>query len=318
MAILLIKRPRQRPRYLAFVRRAATAGPVERQILGELFCRPFCGGLAAIKRLMECCSVDARVPRPHLIILGKTLMKSINYIAVVMAAFLVLLLGATPLCAEIQVYTTDFIPNHLRTNFNSFEAFPPTPPPVPPNGVPGLSIEDGVRVEQSSGAQITSLWWWSGNVGDPQPPDGSRSWYPSGGDHGYTKITREDSSDFRNVGFVRGSGQPGFDVPGIGTLLYELYENGGFVLGGSVSHTQLGQYLGFSGGGFDEIRVRDGEVGVVQSFYDNTRNALALDAIELSSVPEPSSLALIGLAVAGLIGRRLNRRRRSRAISWEG
>jgi hypothetical protein len=212
--------------------------------------------------------------------------------------------GTSPLYAQVVVHTTDFIPNNLRTNFNSFEALPAVADAPP--GLPSLHIEDGVRVEQiaSRSHHIVSLWWWSGNVGNPQPPDGARSWYPSAGDTGYSRITREDGSAFERIGFMRGSGNP--NISGGGLLLYELYDNGGFVLGGSVSHTQLGQYLGFSGGGFDEIRVRDGEVGNVQSFYDHTLNALALDAIELSNVPEPSSLLLL---VIGLIGLGCCRRR---------
>jgi hypothetical protein len=205
------------------------------------------------------------------------------------------------------VYTIDFIDDAHRTNFNSFEGLPATPPLVA-----GLYIEDGVRVEQMPfpNNTINTRWWWSGSPSDPKPPDGLRSWYPSGGDEGYTRITRADGSDFFNVGFMRGSGQPGFDAPGVGSLLYQLYNNGGLVLSGAVPHTQLGQYLGFSGGGFDEIRVRDGQVAVVTSFYDGTRNALALDAIELSA-PEPCSASLLTTAILSLLLNQWRRWRRA-------
>ena len=62
-------------------------------------------------------------------------------------------------------------------------------------------------------------------------------------------------------------------------------------------------YLGFSGGGFDEIRIRDGEVGTVTGFYDGTDNALAIDAIE-TAVPEPTCISLLALGTIALVRRR--------------
>jgi hypothetical protein len=227
-------------------------------------------------------------------------MKSVRYVAIIC----VISIGATPLYATIEVHTSDFITNTSRTNFNSFEALPP----VLDHGLPGLHIEDGIRVEQiaTTSHGIVSLWWWSGNVGNPQPPDGARSWYPNVGDNGYARITRVDGLEFHNVGFMRGSGIPEVGNQGAGTMLYELYQGGSLVLAGSVPHVQNGLYLGFSGGGFNEIRVRDGAPGDMQSFYDGTRNGLALDAIELS-VPEPSSMALVALAVLGVTAGAFNR-----------
>ena len=70
------------------------------------------------------------------------------------------------------------------------------------------------------------------------------------------------------------------------------------------------QYLGFSGGGFDTIRVRD---ATAISPGGDPMTALTLDSIELNgiaSVPEPGTLALLG--IAGLAGAATRRRGRQR------
>lgn len=122
--------------------------------------------VAAIEPWIEWSAVEARVPCQFLFNLGETLMKSIKYIAVAMTPFSVLLLGDISLCADIQVHTADFIPDAQRTNFNSFE----TLPAVLTTTLPGLDFEDGTRVEPiaSHTLGIVTLWWWSGNVGDPR------------------------------------------------------------------------------------------------------------------------------------------------------
>jgi hypothetical protein len=83
------------------------------------------------------------------------------------------------------------------------------------------------------------------------------------------------------------------------TIFYELFENGASVLVGSVpGHGHARGYLGFSGGGFDEIHVFDGAAG---------SNAFALDSVEETgaAVPEPGTLALLGFGLAAFgMGRR--------------
>ncbi|MBP6765444.1 MAG: PEP-CTERM sorting domain-containing protein, partial [Rubrivivax sp.] len=58
------------------------------------------------------------------------------------------------------------------------------------------------------------------------------------------------------------------------------------------------------GGGFDTILLRDSLSTV--GFGDGTANSLALDSIEISAVPEPTSTALLalGLAAVGVAARR--------------
>lgn len=189
---------------------------------------------------------------------------------------------------------TDFIDDGSRTNFVTFEFQDPS---ADGGSGPPLYTEDGVTVEQISGDgnDIWSTYTFWGAVG--------KNWYPNGGDNGYTKVVKEDGSNFDDVGMLRGSGNGSHT-----TLNYELWDDGGMVLGDSVSHMVNAQYLGWSGGGFDEIRMRDGPTpGPVTP---GSHQALAIDSIELTGagggggggVDVPASSTL-GIAILiGLLG----------------
>ena len=88
-------------------------------------------------------------------------------------------------------------------------------------------------------------------------------------------------------------------------ILYELLDNGSVVLSGTQSLSgSTDNYLGFSGGGFDTIRIRD-NLGGGTSVTDGSVQALAIDNIEtqgssLAAVPELPSIAI--WPVLGLIG----------------
>jgi hypothetical protein len=198
----------------------------------------------------------------------------------------------------ITLHTADFIPDNTRTNFNGFEAIAPLSVNTYTNG---SYTEDGVTVENPTdvglNTNIATACIGPGFCFNPSH-EGARSWYPDGGDLGYTRITRVGGVDFVNVGFILGSGFGSTPED----VYYELAEGGVVVKSGRVPGlTNTPSYLGFSGGGFDEIRLRNGFEPQF-TLLDGTRNALAVDSIELSStVPEPSAWALLagGLIMLG-------------------
>lgn len=191
------------------------------------------------------------------------------------------------------VHTTDFINDGDRSNFSGFENIPNDGTFF--TGGSGPYTEDGVSVQQVSGDGGNDIWvTYSG--GQHQ---GNFSWYPNGGDDGYTMITRSGGLDFDSVGIMIGSG--------FGTstqVFYNLLNNGASVLSGSFAPSNS-NYLGFSGGGYDAVLLSDCsgcDVGTT-SVIDNHYQALALDSIELAgagAVPEPGLLALLAVGLAGL------------------
>lgn len=216
------------------------------------------------------------------------------------------------------VFTTDQIPNSTRTHFNGFES------------ASEFNISGQTRATFSEGGiRVTQV---NENIGRYSPSiatvymapgfDGVRSWYPSGGDYGYTSITMDDGSDFGDVGLLRGSGYVTQVPPIIFSYFYfELWRDGTKVQAGTLGPYDYRQsYVGFSGGGFDEIRLRDSLYWNVDHFGNGdpwdlggqgsggaTYNALAIDNIEVGiAIPEPSTLvlAIVGVAGYALTGRR--------------
>ncbi len=187
------------------------------------------------------------------------------------------------------VETTDFIGS--PTHFNGFESIGST------SSFGATYSEDGITVTQING-QLNDIWTTATPYVGGQ---GNFVWYPNGGDNGYTSITMQDGSDFGDISFIVGSGYGG----GAHSVYYELANNGSVVQNGSLSQVS-GTWLGFSGGGFDEVRVRDA-YSFTASFTDGQTNAIAIDSIKtIGAIPEPETYALMlaGLSAVGFVARR--------------
>lgn len=125
-----------------------------------------------------------------------------------------------------------------------------------------------------------------------------KGWYPNGGDSGYTEITLTAGGNFGDVALFVGSGNGGH-----GFLAYDILSGGTSVAAGVLSgHTFGFHWLSIAGGGFDKIRLRDGNNAGI-SVGDGSHNALAFDKVYATTdVPEGStSLLLLGLGLAALV-----------------
>ncbi|MDI6742563.1 MAG: hypothetical protein QMD11_07450 [Smithella sp.] len=172
--------------------------------------------------------------------------------------------------AAITVYPTDVIANASRTNFMGFEGMAGL------NGLPSTWEEDGIRVEQING-YINNIWS-TYNWGQ----EGSRSWYPSGGDSGYTKISLVSGGEFSNLGLLVGTGWSGTFY-----VQYALLSDGSTVAQGEIYFPSYPQHLGFAGGGFDTVLLSASQSSG-NTVIDGHPNALAIDSIELAeSINQP-------------------------------
>ncbi len=144
---------------------------------------------------------------------------------------------------------------------------------------------------------------------------GNYGWYGPG--TGYTAIKLTSGAEMQSIQFLIGSGW------GLQTsyLEYEL-RNGGTLVGsgvvpvgtgnlstagwanGEVNHDGSMAYMGFTGGGFDEVWLQN-QGGPASNFDPNAFEAAAIDNISATSVPEPQSVAHVafGLALLGVLRR---------------
>jgi hypothetical protein len=209
--------------------------------------------------------------------------------------------SARPYATPI-VHTTDFIPDDSRSAFNGFEKAD-----VSGWFYAGVYpyVEDGISVAQAFGAPPTSIWMTCGAIRakgycfGETGHEGKYSWYPSGGDSGFTVLRLADGGEFGNVGFLTGNAYTTVDDT---YLKYTLVNKGAVVLTGELLVPKGSPdrgYLGFEGGGFDQIQISEIPVG-------GGKNLLAIDSIEMSAlaVPEPGSLSLLVIAMAALLSRR--------------
>lgn len=205
--------------------------------------------------------------------------------------------------ASVVVHTTDFITDSQRTAFNGFET-------LNEDVLPGnfAHTEGGISVAHVG---IVDYTWTHPYIRTGF--EGGRFWYPTNS-RGYNSIKLSSGAGFGSVGMLVGSGFGGY-CDGWGgspgecdqfasrlSVHYELLNAGNVVNAGSLeNHNPRGHYLGFSGGGFDEIRIWDR----AQDGWPN-QSAVMLDSIEVAAVPEPETylMMLSGLGLLGFIARR--------------
>jgi hypothetical protein len=210
------------------------------------------------------------------------------------ATFISLLLATSSVASAAPVLmTTDFI--NSAAYFNGFENIPVGGSIFYTGGSTPYS-EGGITVRQIGGDAGNDIWTTLGGM------EGSRSWYPNGGDSGYTDIRLTSGADFADISFL-------FRAYATGGLQYSLLNNGVQVLGGTLdsANSSLAR-AGFTGGGFDQLLLRTGVTG---TFGDARHQALQLDSIDANAaaVPEPASLALFGLGLMGLVSLRRKQRK---------
>jgi hypothetical protein len=205
------------------------------------------------------------------------------------AALALAALGAASTAQGAAVYLADIVP--VASAVNDFEL-------APANLVSTWS-QQGVRATQMAGDG--DIWMASGFG------NGSRSWYPNGGDDGWTRITLDNGNNFDAVSFFGGSG---WLTPGQ-SMYFELADDDVVVLSGTLGATFGGSWFGFAGGDFDEVRIRASQ-GVVNGLLDcpsggpgpnNGCNLAWLDDIRVGaavvSLPSSAALAALGLLLLG-------------------
>lgn len=188
--------------------------------------------------------------------------------------------------AAIIVHNAPFI--GAISNFNGFEGLGPQ------YSFTGPYTEGGITVEYIGSAGI-----WSTS----QAAEGSYSWYENGGGTGFTDIKLAGGGDIGAIEFQAGSGWYGAGA----SLQYQLLKGGLTVqtgVAGPLSgYTGFTTY-GFSGGGFDEVRLQ-GAQGA-GPFDPAAYEAAAYDAIAIGpggAIPEPGTWALMitGFALCGMV-----------------
>lgn len=195
----------------------------------------------------------------------------IKKISLTLLLFMGLFAFPTVAQAAITVYTTDVIADASRTNFVGFEGMAGT------SSLPPLWEEDGIRVEQinGDGNDIWSTYDWG--------QEGFRSWYPSGGDVGHTKISLISGGEFSNMGLLVGTGWGNAQF----YVQYALLLDGVTVAQGEIAFPSYPQHLGFAGGGFDTVLL-SASTSSGYTATDGHYNAMAIDSIELAeSINQP-------------------------------
>ena len=212
----------------------------------------------------------------------------------------------------ITVETTNFISSPAY--FNGFEAMGPTTnfPDHTPYSEGGITVTY-VGTFFVSGNGIWSTY--TPTIGG----QGNFGWYENGTTAGYTDIKLTSGGGMQAIQFLAGSG---WKVPALTPtfMQYQVLNQGSVVLTGALQinrnffGTGTMEYFGFSGGGFDEIRLENQATNPNNTFADFEFDAGAYDSFAVNSTaaatPLPAALPLFaaGLGALGLLGWRRKRK----------
>jgi hypothetical protein len=213
-------------------------------------------------------------------------------------AFTGALLTAASLCvcspvSAATVHLANIVP--VATAVNDFE--------LAPAFLANTWAQQGVRAVQAFGDPGLGQMWMASGFGN-----GNRSWFPDGGDNGFTRIWLDTHEPFDGIAFFGGSGWLSPEQ----TMYYELALDNVVVLSGSLPATFFGSWFGFAGGDFDEVRIRASQ-GNVNGLFDCPSGGIGgncnfawLDDIRVGAavVPVPSTAWLVLPALLAAAGAR--------------
>ncbi len=134
--------------------------------------------------------------------------------------------------------------------------------------------------------------------------DGSEMFYAGTGSLELIDITLVSGDNFGDVDMQISSGWSPI-VTGTMYLWAQLYDDGNLV-GEFDIDAQSGDYVGFAGGGYDQILIGSYVTADVRDSHDPiARNAIALDNISAGTVvPAPATLLVPAMAMIGMRRRR--------------
>jgi hypothetical protein len=133
---------------------------------------------------------------------------------------------------------------------------------------------------------------------DPPGFDGSEMFYAGTGSLDLVEISLEED-EFADIDMQVSSGWLE-DGPAIMYLWIQAYNDGNLVQEFDINAIG-GEYIGFQGGGFDQIFIGSYVTAEIRDLHDaGQRNAVAIDNIRAGSIPAPSTLTVPAMLIVGL------------------
>ncbi len=210
---------------------------------------------------------------------------SIMYTHAVLGSLTLAILSGNALSA-ISVYTSDESQMGSITNFADF------------NGLANFQSLDGYQEDGLRVSASRDYFSW-----DAPGLDGSEMFYASTGALEMIDISLVNGDDFEDLDMQVSSGWSPSEI-GTMYLWIQLYSAGSLIQEFDVDAT-TGEYIGITGGGFDQVMIGSYASAAVRDLHDSSqRNAIAIDNMSAGIVvPAPGVLAIPALALMG-VGRR--------------